>query len=100
MSKFEVLLRVEGSLKNLPFLQMKKPSGYWIFSKVRGFSNCASQRDIPRTLDRMLDSLIKLNDAGKLPDLSQLAAVQRNNTSDEESGKKWKHDERGKFMSL
>jgi hypothetical protein len=32
--------------------------------------NCDPHRDIPRTLDRIIDSLAKLNAAGELPDLS------------------------------
>jgi len=38
--------------------------------------SCAPERDIPRTWDRILDSLARLNTQGLLPDLSSLSGFQ------------------------
>jgi hypothetical protein len=45
--------------------------------KSLGKGDCSPDRDIPRTWNRILNSLTKLNAAGQLADLSTVAAFQR-----------------------
>ena len=67
-------LRLSIPARNLRFLgsTIAKKSG--INSAL--FCNCAPERGIPRTWDKILDTLAALNSRGELPDLSSLAGFQ------------------------
>jgi len=62
--------------------------------------DCDPNQDTPRTLDKIFDNLVALNDAGELPDLSELFGCEQKSSELEKKPKRWKHDERGKFTKL
>lgn len=68
--------RVDG--KNL-YLEPSLP--FWEVAKRLENTSCPPERAIPRTWDRLLEILAKLNTTGQLPDLSAIFARQTDDTT-------------------
>jgi hypothetical protein len=56
--------------RKVEILKMKTPAFAGVFVGFEVYQWYAPERAIPRTWDRLLDILTKLNVAGQLPDLS------------------------------